>query len=85
VSVTCPDGLQHKGVANLGVRPTVDGKTPYLEVHIFDFNDNLYQHYIEVSFLEKLRDEKKFDSLEKLVEQIKIDIANAKERHRHYE
>ncbi len=68
-----------RGVANIGSRPTVDGTRNFLEVHIFDFNRDIYGEYIEVEFTHKLRDEKKFDSLNDLQEQIKLDIQHARD------
>ncbi|MGH8726762.1 MAG: bifunctional riboflavin kinase/FAD synthetase [Burkholderiales bacterium] len=67
------------GVASLGVRPTVSstGK-PVLEVHLFDFDDEIYGRRIEVFFLHKLRDEAKYPDLKKLTEQIAKDVENAK-------
>lgn len=67
------------GVANLGSRPTVDGVTPILEVHLFDFNDSLYDEYLEVFFLERLRMEKKFSGIDALITQIHADQDRAKE------
>lgn len=67
------------GVASLGTRPTVNGVEPLLEVHVFDFNDDLYGRAIEVEFVAKLRDEVKFESLESMTEQMKIDAAQARE------
>jgi riboflavin kinase / FMN adenylyltransferase len=67
------------GVASLGTRPTVDGAEPLLEVHVFDFSGDLYGRLIEVEFIAKLRDEAKFDSLGAMVEQMKIDAAQARE------
>lgn len=69
----------YKGVANVGSRPTVDGSRNYLEVHIFDFNQDIYGEYMEVEFTHKIRDEKKFDSLNALQEQIKLDIQFARD------
>lgn len=69
-----------KGVANMGSRPTVDGTRDYLETHIFDFNQDIYGQYIEVEFIDKLRDEKKFESLNALQEQIKLDIQLARDK-----
>jgi riboflavin kinase / FMN adenylyltransferase len=68
-----------EGVASLGTRPTVNGTLPLLEVHVFDFSGELYGRLIEVEFIAKLRDEAKFDSLEAMVEQMKIDAAQARE------
>ena len=67
------------GVASLGTRPTVYGIEPLLEAHVFDFSGDLYGRAIEVEFVAKLRDEVKFDSLDALVVQMKIDGANARD------
>ena len=67
------------GVASLGTRPTVAGGEPLLEVHLFDFSSDLYGKAIEVEFVAKLRDEIKFDSLEELTVQMKIDGAQARD------
>ena len=67
------------GVANVGHRPTVNGTRVLLEVHIFDFNETIYGHTIEVEFIHKLRDEKKFASFEDLKEQILLDATRARE------
>ena len=62
------------GVANFGNRPTIGGKSSLLlEVHIFDFNENIYDKDIKVSFVKKLRDEKKFESLADLKLQLAQD------------
>ncbi len=68
------------GVASLGVRPTVEaaGK-PILEVFLFDFEDAIYGRRITVEFLHKLRDEEKYDSLDALTEQIRADVAQARD------
>lgn len=67
------------GVANLGIRPTVSGLSQLnLEVHVFDFSADLYGKHVHVTFLKKLRDEKKFNNVNELKLQIEIDIANAK-------
>jgi riboflavin kinase/FMN adenylyltransferase len=65
-------------VASLGTRPTVDGTEMLLEVHVFDFDGDLYGCELEVEFVAKLRDEVKFDSLEALVAQMQIDAAQAR-------
>jgi riboflavin kinase/FMN adenylyltransferase len=67
------------GVASLGTRPTVMGTEPLLEVHVFDFSGDLYGRLIEVEFIAKLRDEVKFDSLDAMVVQMKIDAEVARE------
>lgn len=66
-------------VASLGTRPTVNGTDMLLEVHVFDFAGDLYGREIEVEFVAKLRDEVKFDSLDALMVQMKLDAAQARE------
>jgi riboflavin kinase/FMN adenylyltransferase len=66
-------------VASLGTRPTVDGTDMLLEVHVFDFAGDLYGREIEVEFVAKLRDEVKFDSLDALTAQMKVDAAQARD------
>ena len=65
------------GVANLGVRPTVDGEDRVLEVHLFDFSGDLYGEILEVEFVKFLRGERKFESLEALKAQISRDVDDA--------
>ncbi|MBV1914469.1 MAG: bifunctional riboflavin kinase/FAD synthetase [Pseudomonadales bacterium] len=71
--------LQHQGrwlpgVANIGNRPTVAGKHPLLEVHLFDFNETLYGDFVTVQFQQKIRDEEKFDSLPELKAAMESDL-----------
>jgi riboflavin kinase / FMN adenylyltransferase len=74
------EGKSIQGVANIGVRPTVNGdKKLLLEVHLFDFSQKIYGKMIEVVFHKKLRSEKKFASLDELQTQLKKDIDEAKE------
>ena len=72
------DDLSLNGIANMGIRPTVGGEKPVLEVHLFEFNENIYSQRIRVKFVEKIRDEKKFDNLDMLKSQIQKDISIAK-------
>jgi riboflavin kinase/FMN adenylyltransferase len=67
------------GVASLGTRPTVDGTEMLLEVHIFDFAGDLYGRELEVEFIAKLREEVKFDSLDAMIAQMKIDAGQARD------
>jgi riboflavin kinase/FMN adenylyltransferase len=67
------------GVANVGIRPTVDGTRSLLEVHLFDFDSDIYGCYVEVVFLHKLRDEVRFASLDALIQQIGLDAAAARD------
>ena len=66
-------------VASLGTRPTVGGTEVLLEVHVFDYSGDLYGREIEVEFVAKLRDEEKFESLDELTMQMKIDAAQARD------
>ncbi|MEZ5543380.1 MAG: bifunctional riboflavin kinase/FAD synthetase [Pseudomonadota bacterium] len=67
-----------QGVANIGNRPTVDGTRSLLEVHLFDFSADIYGSYVQVSFLKKLREERRFDSFAALREQILRDAEEAR-------
>ena len=70
------------GVANVGVRPTVnDGTLANLEVHLFDFDGDLYGERLSVEFMTKLRDEKKFESLDALKSAIAADQQAARAWH----
>ena len=72
------DGPWLDGVASLGVRPAVGGGEPLLEVHLFDFNDDLYGQRLETRLLEKIRDEANFDSLEALKQKMQDDESRAR-------
>ncbi len=74
------DDLKLKGVASFGRRPTVDNGPPLLEVYIFDFSDDIYGKEIEVFFIDYLRPEQKFNSLDALVAQIRRDESAAREK-----
>ena len=67
------------GIANVGTRPTVDeGIRAILEVHLLDRDADLYGRHIDVTFLHKIREEKKFDSLEALQAAITSDVDNTR-------
>ena len=66
------------GVASVGTRPTFDLIKPLLEVHLFDFDRDIYGEYIHVDFIEHLRDEERFASVSDLVAQMRIDEENAR-------
>ena len=66
-------------VASVGTRPTFAGTKPLLEVHIFDFDEEIYGEYIHVDFVARLRDEQKFDDVGALVQQMHRDSAQARE------
>ncbi len=70
--------FNRKGIANIGYRPTFNGKTLLLEVNIFGIKENLYKKVIEVNFVKFIRGEKKFRNINELKKQIKKDIKKAK-------
>jgi riboflavin kinase/FMN adenylyltransferase len=70
---------QYKGVANIGTKPTLNGIKPLLEVHLFNFNQDVYGHFMQVELVKKLRNEQKFDTLPQLTAQIATDVADAKQ------
>lgn len=78
---TLINNQQYKGIANFGERPTVGGKKLLFEVHLFDFDKDIYGKDLTVEFLTFIRGEKKFDSFALLTEQIKKDIQTAKDYH----
>lgn len=70
-----------KGIANLGHRPTVEGERVQLEVHLFDFNQDIYGENVCIAFHQKIRDEQKFASFDDLKNQIMLDCQTAREFH----
>ncbi|QKT04344.1 bifunctional riboflavin kinase/FAD synthetase [Ectothiorhodospiraceae bacterium 2226] len=74
----CVDGEQLPGVANVGTRPTVGGTRVLLEVHVLDFEGDLYGRHVEVAFLRKLRPEMRFESFDALRAQIATDVEAAR-------
>ncbi len=74
------ENKKHYGVANLGSKPTIDKDLPIsLEVHIFDFKEDIYGQNIKVSFLQFLREEMKFNNIESLKSQIEQDTQKARD------
>jgi riboflavin kinase/FMN adenylyltransferase len=71
--------LIYNGVANIGYSPTFDDKQFTVEVHLFDFAENIYDEKIRVNFIERIRDEKKFRDISELKEQINQDIKTAEQ------
>ena len=71
-------GGPHDAVASVGSRPTFAGTRPILEVHIFDFDEDIYGEYIHVDFVAWLREQEKFDLVEDLVAQMGVDAENAR-------
>jgi len=68
-----------QAVANIGTRPTVDGKKCLLEVHLLDFDQDVYGRHVQVMFLCKLREEQRFESLDDLKQQIHRDVQAARD------
>ncbi|TSJ88683.1 bifunctional riboflavin kinase/FAD synthetase [Gilliamella apicola] len=75
----CCSNQYYHGIANIGIRPTIEGKKAILEVNLFGFSGDIYGQYLDVTFVCKLRDEKKFDSLADLKQQISQDVCTAKQ------
>jgi riboflavin kinase/FMN adenylyltransferase len=78
VRVTLDDGSEHPGVASFGIRPTFEPAVELLEAHLFDQTPDLYGRKIEVALHAFIRDEKKFDDLDALVEHMRGDEAEAR-------
>ncbi len=72
-------GERLPAVASVGIRPTIGGTQPLLEVHLLDTNRDIYGHYVAVDFLQRLREERRYDSLEEMRPQILRDIEAARE------
>lgn len=73
------DNKVYDGITNIGYRPTFEKKELLIESNIFDFNESIYGENIKIDFIERIRSEKKFDSVEELIENIKKDVSYAKE------
>ena len=72
------EGEPVRGVANVGNRPTVDGTRSLLEVHLFDFDRDIYGRHVQVDFLHKIRAERRFESIDALRRQIEDDATKAR-------
>jgi riboflavin kinase/FMN adenylyltransferase len=72
------DGRTYPAAASFGVRPTVDNGPPLLEVHLLDFAGDLYGRDMTVEFVERIREERKFDSLASLVQEMQRDMIHAR-------
>ncbi len=62
------------GAANIGIRPTFDSGHRLVEVYVLDFDGDLYDQVIEAQFIQRLREERKFDNIDALIEQMKRDV-----------
>ena len=82
-TLACLSGVERRGVtgvASLGVRPTVkQGARPLLETFVFDFDEAIYGRRIAIEFLHKLRDEERYDDLDALTRQIRVDVEHARD------
>jgi len=74
-----PPKQMHDGMMNIGIRPTVDGTKRAIEVHIFNFNEDIYDYTIQVCMWNYLRGEVKFNNIEILQQQLRLDAEKAKE------
>ena len=72
------DGEYFEGMMNIGTRPTFDGKSETLEVHIFDFDKDIYGKKIQVQFADRIRDEQSFSGIDELKQQLNEDSKSAK-------
>jgi riboflavin kinase/FMN adenylyltransferase len=74
------DGAWRRAVTNIGVRPTFEGAAePSIETHVIDWGGDLYEKVVRVRFLRRLRDERRFGSIEELKRQIDADAARARQ------
>lgn len=78
-SLVTHNGQMYKGMTNVGYRPTIDADRLTIEVHIFDFDQDIYNHEIRLSFVERIRNEKRFGSLGELQQQLAIDQVVARQ------
>ena len=75
---TTIDGNTYFGIVNFGIRPTFNKEKPIVEAYLFDFDNNIYDKNIELFFYKQIRQEKKFNGIKELLNQINLDIAEAK-------
>ena len=72
------DGVSFPGVSNVGTRPTFGGGVETIEVHLFDVDMDLYGKDVRVAFVDRIRNEQRFASIDALVSQIKVDVEQAR-------
>jgi len=72
------DGETASGVTNIGIRPTFGGETPWIETYLLDFSGDLYDRTLRLHFLERLRPEQRFESVQALTAQIEKDVETAR-------
>ena len=71
-------GTRYKSITNIGFRPTFGNNKLLIETHLFDFSETVYGEEIKVEFFQRLRDERKFESVDDLISQIKLDVGEVK-------
>lgn len=76
--LTDAEGPSLPGMCNIGIRPTVGGKFQTIEAHLFDFDQDLYGQRLRLNFIQQLREERKFDNLEGLRQQLQKDETHAR-------
>ena len=79
VVISMESGKKYNGIANFGVKPTFNSEAPSLEVHIFDFSDEIYGRTVSIEFKKFVRSEISFESIQYLTEQIESDIKLVRE------
>lgn len=73
------DGIVYHGITNVGCKPTIAGKNPIgIETHILDFKQDIYDKVVIVTFIKKIREERKFPNLDSLLEQMRLDVNEAR-------
>lgn len=73
------DGIVHHGITNVGRKPTIEGENPIgIETYIFDFKQDVYDKMVIVTFIKKIREERKFPNLQSLLEQMRLDVQEAR-------
>lgn len=75
------DGKKYFGATNVGMNPTVNGKYLSIETNILDFDEDIYGKRVRIEFLEKIRDEKKFESLDELRKQLDLDTGFVRQKY----
>lgn len=74
------EGEYYEGMMNIGIRPTFDGNKERLEVHIFEFDEDIYGKEVQIQFADRIRDEKPFDGIHELKQQLEEDRKETKKR-----
>lgn len=71
-------GKNYNAMANVGMRPSVDGRQRLLEIHIFNYRGSIYGRYVKIDLIRKIRDERRFDSIDALKQQLLRDAEECK-------